>query len=88
MREPPKYKDWETIGSPKLLAIGNYLMGFDISPKNGNAVFRVFIDYDLPTTPMARWLGYLLAGFYAKWCVQQMVRNAQKHFTDKCASAL
>jgi len=41
---------------------------------------RVFIDYDLPVSPLSRGLGLMLGKFYAKWCVQQMVNDARKYF--------
>ena len=72
-RDPPQHKAWETVGVPKLLIIGSYRMGFDIRPSNGGSDLRVFIDYDLPTGSISHWLGRLLADWYAKWCVDQML---------------
>lgn len=80
-REPPYRKAWETIGKPRLLVIGPYRLGFDITDKEkGSAKFRVFIDYDLPTEWPSRWLGMLLGKIYAKWCVRRMVNDAREHF--------
>jgi hypothetical protein len=79
-REPPRRKMWETVGSPKLLVIGNYRMGLEINEDNNKSRLRVFIDYELPTTMGTRWLGYLFAGMYAKWCVRQMIRGVQEQF--------
>jgi hypothetical protein len=31
-REPPWRKVWETVGTPRLLVIGSYRMGFELSP--------------------------------------------------------
>ena len=77
--EPPYLKTWQTVGNPKLLVIGQYGMGIEIKLQNTNSLLRVFIDYDLPTTNT--WLGQLFSGFYAKWCVQQMLKGASAHFT-------
>lgn len=77
--EPPLLKTWETVGIPKLLVIGQYRMGVEIKPQNTNSLLRVFIDYDLPTANT--WLGQLFSGFYAKWCVRQMLKGASVHFT-------
>lgn len=79
-REPPRHKLWETIGTPHLVVIGSYRMGFDIQPDANGSMLRVFIDYELPATSAARWLGYVLGGTYAKWCVTQMVESARQHF--------
>jgi hypothetical protein len=79
-RTPPTRKVWETVGIPKLLVIGSYRMGFDITPQGGTSTLRVFIDYTLPSAGTARFLGTLLGDFYAKWCVDQMVRDTRAHF--------
>lgn len=77
-RDPPRHKAWETIGSPRLLVIGSYRLGFDIIDGSDTSVLRVFIDYNLP--PASRWLGHLFGKMYARWCVQQMVKGARDHF--------
>ena len=79
-RRPPHRKVWETTVPPRLLVIGHYRMGFAITPTGEGAQFRVFIDYALPETAPARWLGYVFGHYYARWCTQRMVRDAWKHF--------
>ncbi|KKP80693.1 MAG: hypothetical protein UR81_C0019G0011 [Candidatus Levybacteria bacterium GW2011_GWB1_35_5] len=81
--EPPKRKEWQTVGSLRLLVIGNYRMGFEISPESQGSRLKVFIDYDMPTLLYTRWLGYLFGGIYAKWCVQQMIKGSRNHFVTK-----
>ena len=54
-------------------------MGFEITPKGAAPVLRVFIDYSLPGTPLARWFGGLLAAA-ARWCTASMADDAAKHF--------
>jgi hypothetical protein len=82
-RMPPRHKAWKTVGNPQLLVIGNYRLGFDIAPKGNSCDFRVFIDYDLSSSPWLRWLGYLLGSIYAKWCVRQMVKSARERFIEQ-----
>ncbi len=77
-REPPRLKVWETIGTPRLLVIGQYRMGLEISDENGISRLRVFIDYGLPAKNA--WLGKLFGGVYAKWCVRQMLQSAREKF--------
>ena len=77
-REPPRLKVWRTIGVPRLLVIGNYQMRVAIEPRENASLPRVEIDYDLP--PTNRWLGYLIGGTYAKWCVRQMIDGVRKRF--------
>ena len=85
-REPPRHKAWETIGSPRLLVIGGYRLGFDITDGNKTSRLRVCIDYDLPAALTSRWLGYFFGKMYAKWCVQQMVNGACEHFSAQGAA--
>jgi hypothetical protein len=79
-RTPPHRKVWETTGAPRLLVIGPYRMGFELSPQEDSSMLRVFIDYALPERAPARWLGRLFGRYYARWCTQQMVNDAAKHF--------
>jgi hypothetical protein len=79
-RVPPRRKVWETIGRPKLLVIGNYRMGFEIEPEGAGSTLRVFIDYELPAAPPARWLGSLFSRYYAAWCTRRMVSDAVTRF--------
>lgn len=82
-REPPYYKVWETIGQPRLLVIGRYRMGFRATPQSVGSLLRVFIDYDLPGTPIARLLGHLLGRYYANWCTRQLAFDAREHFSAR-----
>jgi hypothetical protein len=85
LREPPFRKTWKTVGTPKLLVIGNYEMGFEINEENGGSRFRVFINYELPEAARTRWLGNLFGGLYARWCVQQMIQGARDQFNHRMA---
>jgi polyketide cyclase/dehydrase/lipid transport protein len=79
--QPPYAKKWETIGTPRLLVIGPYRMGFELWPRGEQARLRVFIDYELPTGLVGHWLGRLVGGLYASWCTQQMVKDAVRFFS-------
>ena len=77
-RVPPQRKVWETTGSPRLLVIEHYRMGFEIASQEKRSLLRVCIDYALPQEGPARWLGLLLGHYYARWCTQQMVSDIGK----------
>jgi hypothetical protein len=81
-RTPPYRKVWETTGSPKLLVMGQYRMGFEVTPEGQASRLRVFIDYALPERALARWLGRLLGRYDARWCLRQMVDDTVAY----CAS--
>lgn len=78
--EPPLRKAWRTVGTPHLLIIGNYEMGFMIEPLPTSCQLRIYIDYELPQG-LWRVAGWLLGGLYARWCVRSMVTDAARHFT-------
>ena len=80
-RQVPAMKVWETIGTPRLLAISHYRMGFELTRSGASSLVRVFIDYSLPIKPPGSWLGRLLGAGYARWCTKQMVTGAARHFT-------
>ena len=79
-RQLPTMKVWETIGTPTLLVISRYRMGFELTRNGTSSLVRVFIDYSLPIKPPGSWLGYLLGAVYARWCTRQMVMGAVRHF--------
>ena len=76
--EPPYRKTWQTVGTAKLLVVGHYRMGLEITAETYGSRLRVFIDYELPTALSTRWFGYLFGGVYAKWCVRQMLQSARE----------
>jgi Polyketide cyclase / dehydrase and lipid transport len=79
-RDPPRRKIWETTGAPKLLVIGHYRMGFELSVQGSGSLLRVFIEYALPERTVTRWLGGLFGRYYARWCTRKMVDDAVNHF--------
>ncbi len=79
-RNPPYRKVWETTASPRLLVIGDYRMGFDLSPRGNASLLRVFIGYALPERGVGRWLGRLFGRLYARWCTRRMVDDAVIQF--------
>ena len=78
---PPLRKTWETCVEPQLLVIGQYRMGFELTPQTATTRLRVWIAYDLPSKFPQRWFGWILSGAYARWCVKQMLRDASRAFS-------
>lgn len=78
VRTPPIEKEWETVGTPKLIVIGHYRMRVDLEARDTRTLLRVSIDHDLPERNL--WLGRAFGRMYAKWCVRQMVRGAVQEF--------
>lgn len=78
-RIPPRRKVWQTVGRPRLVVIGPYEMGFDLSPIGEGSTLRVWIDYELPARSLARFVP-ALGDAYARWCVRQMASEAVRAF--------
>jgi hypothetical protein len=76
-REMSQRKVWETVEEPRLLVIGPYRMGFEVTPCESGALIHVSIDYELPSHGVSRLLGYLFGRLYAKWWPRQMVLDAR-----------
>lgn len=85
-REPPFTKAWQTTHA-KLLVIGQYRLGFALSPSGEGSRLRVFIDYDVPHEGVSRWLGKLFGKSYARWCTEQMVKDAATEFNSNATVA-
>ncbi|MCW3837290.1 hypothetical protein ACFQ1E_14065 [Sphingomonas canadensis] len=86
-RDPPRRKAWQTIGTPRLLIVEGYAMGFRIEADGGASRLTVWIDYGLPQGWIGRLLGWLFAGFYARWCVGRMVSDAGNSFPSATSAA-
>jgi hypothetical protein len=78
-RDPPRRKVWRTAGTPELVVIGGYEMGFELRPVAGGSELRIWIGYDLPARGPGRWLP-ALGDAYAQWCVTQITRDAEGAF--------
>ena len=86
-REAPAMKVWETIGTPKLLGISHYRMGFELTRNGASSLVRVFIDYSLPIKPPGSWIGHWLGAVFARCCTKQMVKGCHQALHLMCFSA-
>ena len=77
---PPRRKTWETRGWPRILIVGGYRMGFEITPSGERSNLRVFIEYDHPPTLIGRILAVVFAPMYARWCVSRIANDAARRF--------
>lgn len=83
---PPLRKYWITTDAPKLLVIGHYRMGFEITPQGNASQLRIIIDYALPESYPAKWLGRVFGKWYARWCTLSMAGDAEKHFRQRTST--
>jgi hypothetical protein len=84
--DAPVRKTWETIGTPRLLVVGPYRMSFELQGSGTGTRLCVAIDYELPVRGVERLLGRLFGRLYARWCTQQMVRDAARLFAAPAAT--
>jgi hypothetical protein len=82
-RNPPICKTWETVGSPALLVMGAYRLGFTVTPGSTGSTVCIFIDYALPERGLARFIGWIFGAIYARWCTHQMLRDVTAHFASR-----
>lgn len=71
-RTPPWRKAWETVGTPRLLVIGPYRMGFAVATEAVATRVTIWIDYAAASSI----LGRLAGRAYARWCTARMLRDA------------
>jgi hypothetical protein len=82
-RTPGVIKEWETVGTPRLLVIGPYRMGVRMAPHERGSKVIVSIDYALPDPFRYRIVATVLGPAYAKWCVRQMARDIASRFDGR-----
>lgn len=80
IHEPPRHKEWQTVGDLKILVIGHYKLGFHIEPTAQGSKFTVYIDYDQPKSLGSKILYTFFSKMYANWCVMQMINGVKQHF--------
>lgn len=73
-----KEKRWKTVGEPRLVIISNYEMWFLVEPVSGQTKLTFGINYELPEPVLWRFLGWLLADWYCKWCLDHMTTDGKK----------
>ena len=86
-RTPPVAKTWQTIGTPRMLVLDAYRMGYVLEPQGSASRLTVFIDYTFPSRGLGRWLGRIAGAAYARWCVTSMIEDAVRSFGSGDASA-
>jgi hypothetical protein len=73
-----KEKRWKTVGEPRLVIISNYEMWLLVEPIAGQTRLTFGINYDLPKPLFGRFLGWLLADWYCKWCLRHMTADTKR----------
>lgn len=71
-------KTWGTVGNAIMIVISWFEMYLNVMPAAGDkTIARLGIYY---TKPRRSILGFLFGRWYAKWCVNSMLKDTRKHF--------
>jgi hypothetical protein len=73
-RERPFRKEWETVGTPRLILL---------APEGHGARVSVRLDYRRPSGRVQKLLSRIFGGIYARWCVDQMLNGVTAHFAKR-----
>ena len=77
--QPPKLKEWETIGEAKIIIMSWYRMWFEIVPAENGTIAKLSISYLPPTQWYYKILSFLFAKLYCNWCLNNMLNDTKKN---------
>ncbi len=77
--QPPKLKEWETIGEANIIIMSWYKMWFEISPFENGSVVKLSISYLQPKKRFYKLLSFLFANWYCNWCLKNMLNDTKKN---------
>ena len=84
--QPPKLKEWETVGEAKIIIMSWYRMWFEIMPAENGTIAKLSISYLPPKEWYYKILSYLFAKWYCNWCLNNMLNdsktNLEKNLPD------
>jgi len=77
--EPPKLKEWETVGNANIIIMSWYRMWFEISPFENGTMVKLSISYLQPKQWGYKLLSFLFANWYCNWCLKNMLNDTKKN---------
>lgn len=76
-----KEKTWETIGESKLIIYSWYRMHLAVKETAEGTLAEISIEYERPKGIFFKILSFLLADWYCKWCLKNMLNDSEKALT-------
>lgn len=71
-------KSWQTEGQAKLIIMSWFRMDLKVEGENESSTANLSISYERPTGFFNRILSFLLADWYSRWCLRNMLNDTEK----------
>ncbi|MEO6455853.1 MAG: SRPBCC family protein [Ginsengibacter sp.] len=81
--QPPKLKEWETVGEAKIIIMSWYRMWYEISSDENGTSAKMSISYLPPKEWFYKILSFLFANLYCNWCLSNMLNDTKKNLEKK-----
>lgn len=73
-----KKKSWETVGTAKMIIMSWFKMDLYVEGDQQRSTAHLSISYEKPNGFFNRALCFLLADGYCRWCLENMLQDAQQ----------
>jgi hypothetical protein len=73
-----KLKSWETEGVAKLILYSWFKMDLEVNGNQQQCTAQLSISYEKPKEFFNRILSFLLADWYCRWCLNNMLNDTEK----------
>ena len=77
-----KEKSWETKGPAKIIIMSWFKMDLKVNRTGEYSVAELSIAYEQPKGFFKRILSFLLADWYCRWCINNMLNDAEKRLLE------
>lgn len=81
--QPPKLKEWETVGEPKIIIMSWYRMRFEITAAENGTIVKISISYLPPKVWLYKILSFFFAKLYCNWCLNNMLNDTKRELEKK-----
>jgi len=81
--QPPRPKEWETVGEAKLIIMSWYRMWFEISPAENLTIAKLSISYLPPKQWFYKILSFFFAQWYCNWCLHNILIDTKSNLEMK-----
>jgi hypothetical protein len=71
-------KVWETIGEAKMIIYSWYRMNLLVSKQGNRSLVELSITYTKPKSWFAKIISFLVADWYCRWCLNNMLTDTKK----------